>query len=100
MAVRAFVGGRELGLLFLAVRRLLTAVAPLGAECGLQACGPQQLHHVGAYPVAPGLWGMGFLAPRRVGSFWIFLDQGSSLRLLRCRQLLHQSHQCVLRQHR
>ena len=38
---RAFSSSGERGLLFVAVRGLLTAVASLVAECGLYACGLQ-----------------------------------------------------------
>ena len=38
----------EWGLLFVAVRGLLIAAASLVAEHGLQACGLQQLWHVGS----------------------------------------------------
>ena len=43
------------GLLFLAVRRLLTVVASLVVEHRLQACGLQQLWHLGSVVVARGL---------------------------------------------
>ena len=43
------------GLLFIAVRGLLTAVASLVVEHGLYACGLQQLWHVGSVVVACGL---------------------------------------------
>ena len=45
--LRAFSSCSEQGLLFVVVRRLLTAVASLVAEHGLQAHGLQQLQHTG-----------------------------------------------------
>ena len=45
----------EWGLLFVAVHGLLIAVASLAAEHRLQACGLQQLWHVGSVVVARGL---------------------------------------------
>ena len=56
--VRAFSGCGEWGLLFVAVRGLLIAVASLVAEHGLQAHRPQQL------------WRTGLVAPQHVGSSW------------------------------
>ena len=49
---RAFSSCGERGLLFVVVRRLLTAVASLVAEHGLQARGLQQLQHAGSVVVA------------------------------------------------
>ena len=56
---RAFSSCGEQGLLFAAVRRLLTAVASLVAEHGLQARGLQQLWHTGSVVVARGLQSTG-----------------------------------------
>ena len=57
--VRAFSSCGEQGLLFIAVRGLLTAVASLVAEHGLQAHGLQQLWHTGSRAQAQQLWCMG-----------------------------------------
>ena len=51
----AFSGCGKRGLLFVAVRGLLMAVASLVAEHGLQARRPQQLWHAGSVVVARGL---------------------------------------------
>ena len=48
---QAFSSCGERGLLFVAVCRLLIEVASLAAEHGLQACGLQQLWHVGSVVV-------------------------------------------------
>ena len=53
--MRAFSSCGERGLLFLAVRGLLIAVASPAVEHGLQAHGLQQLWHVGSAVVARGL---------------------------------------------
>ena len=45
----------EWGLLLVAVRGLLIAVASLAVEHELQAHGPQQLQHAGSVVVAHGL---------------------------------------------
>ena len=81
--VQAFSGCGERGLLFIAVHRLLIAVASLVVEHGLQARGLQQLQHVGfsscsmwaqqlwlvgSRAQAQQLWCMGLVAPRHVGS--------------------------------
>ena len=58
--VRAFSSCSELGLLFVAVHGLLTAVASLVAEHRFQARGLQQLQHAGSVVVA-----------RRPQSTWI-----------------------------
>ena len=52
---RAFSSCGEQGLLFVAVHRLLIEVASLVAKHGLEACGLQQLWHVGSVVVARGL---------------------------------------------
>ena len=56
---RAFSSCGEWGLLSVAVRGLLIAVASLVGEHGLQACGPQQLRHAGSVVVARGLQSTG-----------------------------------------
>ena len=65
---QAFPSCGERGLLFVAVRRLLTAVASLVAEHGFQACGLQQLWHVGSRAQAQQLWLTDLVAPRHVES--------------------------------
>ena len=65
---RAFSSCGEQGLLFVAVRRLLIAVASLAAEHGLQTRGPQQLWLAGSRAQAQQLWRTGLAAPRQVGS--------------------------------
>ena len=82
---RTFSSFGERGLLFIAVRRLLIAVASLVAEHRLQARGLQQLQHTGfnscstqaqqlwltgSRVQAQQLWHMGLVAPRHVGSSW------------------------------
>ena len=67
---QTFSSCRERGLLFVAVHGLLIAVASLVAEHGLQACGLQQLWHMGSVVVAHGL-----CCSAACG---IFLDQGSN----------------------
>ena len=62
---RAFSSCGEQGLLFVAVRGLLTAVASLVAEHGHQARGLQQLWHVGSVVVARGLSSCGSRALER-----------------------------------
>ena len=57
--VWAFSSCGKWGLLFIAVRGLLTAVASLVAERGLQAHGLQQLWHAGSVVVAHGLQSTG-----------------------------------------
>ena len=64
----AFSSCGEWGLLFVAVRGLLLAVASLVAEQGLQACGLQQLWLAGSRAQAQQLWVMGLVALRHVGS--------------------------------
>ena len=59
---------REQGLLFVAVRGLLIAVASLVAEHGLQAHRLQQLWLVGCRGQAQQLWHTGLVAPQHVGS--------------------------------
>ena len=56
---QAFSSCNERGLLFVAVCGLLIAVASLAVEHGLQACGLQQLWHVGSVVVACGLQSTG-----------------------------------------
>ena len=68
--MRAFSGCGERGLLFVAVCRLLIAVASLVAEHGLQARGLQQLWHAGSVVVAHR-----FSCSTACG---IFPDQGSN----------------------
>ena len=58
----------ERGLLFVGVRGLLTAVASLVVEHGLQARGYQQLWLAGSRAQAQQLWRMGLVAPQHVGS--------------------------------
>ena len=53
---------------FIVVCGLLTAVASLVAEHGLQACGLQQLWLAGSRAQAQQLWYTGLVAPRHVGS--------------------------------
>ena len=60
----------EQGLLFVAVRGLLVAVAPLIAEHGLQAHRLQQLWLVSSRAQAQQLWHTGLVALRHVGSSW------------------------------
>ena len=66
----AFSSRSELGLLFVAVCGLLTAVASLVAEHGLQVCRLQQLWLVGSRAQAQQLWRTGLVAPWNVGSSW------------------------------
>ena len=65
---RAFSSCSERGLLFVAVRGLLIAVASLVAEHGLQARGLQQLWLTGCRAQSQQLWLTGLVAPRHVGS--------------------------------
>ena len=65
---RAFSSCGERGLLFVAVCRLLIAVASLVVEHRLQAHGLQQLWHMGSTAQAQQLWHTGLVAPRHVGS--------------------------------
>ena len=65
---RAFSSCGEWGLLFVAVCRLLIAVASLAAEHGLQARGLQQLWLVGSRKQAQQLWPTGLVAPWHMGS--------------------------------
>ena len=58
----------ERGLLFIAVRGLLTVVASLVAEHGLQAHRLQQLWFTDSRAQAQQLWRIGLVAPRHVGS--------------------------------
>ena len=80
--VRAFSSCGEWGLLFLAVRGLLIAVASLVAEHGLQAHGLQQLWHLGSVAVARGLQSAGSVAvahgPSCSVACGILPDQGSN----------------------
>ena len=64
----AFSSCGERWLLFVVVCRLLTAVASLVAEHGLQARGLQQLWHTGSRAQARQLRCTGLVAPRHVGS--------------------------------
>ena len=66
--VRAFSSCGERGLLFVAVCRLLIAVASLVSEHRLQACGLQQLWLAGCRAQAQQLWHMGLVVPWHVGS--------------------------------
>ena len=66
--VRAFSSCSERGLLFVAVRRLRTAVASLVAGHWLQAHGFQQLRFAGSRAQAQQLWCTDLVAPRHVGS--------------------------------
>ena len=79
----AFSSWGERGLLFVVVRRLLTVVASLVAECRLQACGLQQLWHVRSVVVACGLQSSGSVVVGHglscSAACWIFPDQGSNL---------------------
>ena len=79
---QAFSSCGEQGLLFIAVRGLLIAMASLVAEHRLQACRLQQLQHVGSVVVAHGLQSTGSVVvvhglscPAACG---IFPDQGSN----------------------
>ena len=65
---QAFSSCGERGLLFVAVRWLLIAVASPAAEHGLQVHGLQQLWHAGSKVQAQQLWCTGLVAPRHVGS--------------------------------
>ena len=65
---RAFSSCIDRGLLFVAVRRLLIAVASLVAEHRLQARGLQQLWLAGSRAQAQQLWRTGLGTPRHVGS--------------------------------
>ena len=79
---RAFSSCGEWGLLFVAVRRLLIAVASLVVEHGLQARRLQQLWHVGSVVVARGLQSTGSVVVVHELSCsttcGIFADQGSN----------------------
>ena len=66
--VRAFSSCGERGLLFVVVQGLLTAVASLAAEHGLQVRGLQQLWLTGSRLQAQQLWHTGLVAPWHVGS--------------------------------
>ena len=68
--VQVFSSCSERGLLFIAVRRLLIAVASLVAEHGLQACRLQQLWLAGCRAQAQQLWRTGLIALRHVRSSW------------------------------
>ena len=76
----AFSSCGKWGLLFFVVRRLLTAVASLVVEQRLQACGLQQLWHVGSVVVACNLQSTGSVVVAHGLSCstacWIFSDQG------------------------
>ena len=77
---QAFSSCNERGLLFVVVRRLLIAVASLAVEHGIQACGLQQLWHVGSVVVARGLQSAGSVVVVHGLSCstarGIFLDEG------------------------
>ena len=77
---RAFSSCREQGLLFIAVRRLLIAVASLVVEHGLQTRGFQQLWHAGSVVVARGLQSTGSVVVAHglscSAACGIFPDQG------------------------
>ena len=79
---QAFCSCGELGLLFVAVRGLLIAVAFLVVEHELQACGLQQLWYMGSVVVAHGLQSVGSLVVAHGLSCsvacGIFPDQGSN----------------------
>ena len=68
--VQAFSSCGEQGLLFIAVHRLLIAVASLVAEHGLQMRGLQQLWLTGSRSQAQQLWHTGLVVPWHVGSSW------------------------------
>ena len=80
--VRAFSSCGERGLLFVAVHRLLIAVASLVAEHGLQAHGLQQLWHMGSAVVARGPQSAGSVVVAHglscSAACGIFPDQGSN----------------------
>ena len=80
--VRVFSSCGKRGLLFVVVHVLLIAVAPLVAEHGFQACGLQQLWHMGSVIVALGLQSAGsVVVGHRLScsaACGIFLDQGSN----------------------
>ena len=80
---QAFSSCSEQGLLFIAVRRLLIEVASLVVEHGLQACGLQQLWHMGSAVVARGLQSAGSEIMAHglscSAACGIFLDQGLNL---------------------
>ena len=65
---QAFSSCSEWGLLFIAVRGFLIAVASPVEEHGLQAHGLQQLWLAGSRAQAQQLWCMGLVAPQHVGS--------------------------------
>ena len=67
-STRAFYSCGKWGLLFVAVRGLLIAVASPVAELRLQARGLQQLWLAGSRAQAQQLWCTGLVAPRYVGS--------------------------------
>ena len=79
---RAFSSCGEQGLLFIAVLRLLIAVASLAAEHRPQARGPQQSWHAGPAAVARGLQSSGSAAavhgPSCSTVCGILPDQGSN----------------------
>ena len=66
--VQAFSSCGKWGLLFVAVRRFLIAVASLVAEHGLQARGLLQLWLTGSRAQAQQLWCTSLVAPRHAGS--------------------------------
>ena len=80
LAVQGSCGER--GLLFVAVRRLLIAMASLVAEHGLWVRGLQQLWHVGSVVVAHGLQSAGSVVVAHglscSAACGIFPDQGSN----------------------
>ena len=90
---QAFSSCCEQGLLFVVVHGLLIAVASLVAEHGLQACGLQQLWHVGSVLVAHRLQSAGSVVVSHGLSCsvacGIFLDQGSDLCSLHWQAILN-----------
>ena len=86
--VRAFSGCSEWGLLFVAVRELLSAVASFVAEHRLQARGLQQLWRTGSVVVVRGLQSTGSVVVAHglscSAACGIFPDQGSNPCTLHC----------------
>ena len=80
---QAFSSCGQRGLLFIAVRSLLIAVASPVAGHRLQACGLQQLWHAGSVVVAHGLQSAGSVVVAHglscSAACGIFPDQGSNL---------------------
>ena len=81
--MQAFSSCGKWGLLFIAVHRLLIAVASLVVKHRLQACGLQQLWHMGSVVVAHGLQSAGSVVVAHglscSAACGIFPDQGSNL---------------------